>query len=137
MLFRSNTDHYSITTAASQDYESFYQQEIMYRKLLLVPPVSNLLSVLVASKDEMRGMLTAEVLKKALEQLKIEGLQILGPASAPIGKVNDVYKKVLNLKHMDYQQLVRAKEGLEQFMNQHSDLRDITVQFDFNPVNGF
>lgn len=44
--------HYSIVTAAAQDYEAFYEEEIRYRQIMGYPPVENLLAVLVSCEDE-------------------------------------------------------------------------------------
>ena len=38
-------DHYAITFAANQDYEGFYEEEILYREMLNYPPAGNLLCV--------------------------------------------------------------------------------------------
>ena len=39
-------------TAAAQDYEAFYEQEISYRELMGYPPAENLLAMLIACGDE-------------------------------------------------------------------------------------
>ena len=48
-------DHYSVQTAKEQDYEAFYEQEMEYRRMLLYPPVWNMLVILCASKQEQTG----------------------------------------------------------------------------------
>ena len=45
-------EHYGIVTAAAQDYEAFYAEEIRYRELMGYPPAENLLAVLVSCGDE-------------------------------------------------------------------------------------
>ena len=45
-------DHYAITCAAAQDYESFYQEEILYRELSGYPPVAHMLAVQIYGKEE-------------------------------------------------------------------------------------
>ena len=45
-------DHYSISCAAGQDYESFYRQEMNYRKMLSYPPVCQLLAVQFSCRSE-------------------------------------------------------------------------------------
>lgn len=44
-------EHFSIRTAAAQDYVAFYEKEILYRKLMSYPPVWNMLHILAASAD--------------------------------------------------------------------------------------
>ena len=45
-------DHYSIVSAARQDYEEFYEEEILYRRLLSYPPASHMMAVLGTGEDE-------------------------------------------------------------------------------------
>lgn len=133
--------HYSIVTACKQDYEAFYKQEIEYRKMLLYPPVWNMLVILCASPEEEHAGTGA---KKLAEQIdgwiageKAEKVYLIGPADAAIAKVNDIYKKVIYLKTKKYSTLVQLKDMLEQFTRDNRDFKDVMIQFDFNPVNSF
>ena len=128
-------DHYSIQTAKEQNYEAFYEQEILYREMMLYPPVWNMLVVLCASKWEQTAY---DCASKLAEQTGWERqVQVIGPADAAVAKVNDIYKKVLYLKAKDYEKLVEIKNRLEHFMRDNRAFSDTIVQFDFNPVNGF
>lgn len=133
--------HYSIVHAKSQDYEAFYEQEMEYRSMMLYPPVWNLLQILSASKDEEAAQQGAERLVEEIDdysrQHPGEKVYLIGPADASVAKVNDIYKKVVYLKAKDYQTLVKIKDRAEQFIRDNKDYKDIAVQFDFNPVNGF
>ena len=64
-------------------------------------------------------------------------MQVIGPADAAVAKVNDIYKKVLYLKTQDYADLVKIKDEAEKFIRENRAYKDVAVQFDFNPVNGF
>ena len=45
-------DNYSIIAASHQDYDEFFEQEIVYRKLMGYPPVANMVSVLLQCSGE-------------------------------------------------------------------------------------
>lgn len=131
-------EHYSIQTAKEQDYEHFYEQEIAYRQMLSYPPVSNMLVILCASKWEERAYTCAADLVKKMELLQNQkDVRVIGPADAAIAKVNDIYKKVIYLKAKEYQTLVEIKDQLEHYMKDNRSFKETTVQFDFNPMNGF
>lgn len=67
-------DHYAIAAALRGDYESFYQEEIKFRKLLRYPPFSRLVRILISGKKaEAHGEKFAGILRDA-------GLEVLGPA---------------------------------------------------------
>ena len=87
-----------IRAAAAQDYEAFYQSEIRMRKLRRYPPFADLFTLTVTGVDEgqvlracmaLRDALRAAVLRLELQALEPE---VLGPASAPVVKVNNRYR---------------------------------------------
>ncbi len=139
-----NPEHYAVLTAKAQDYESFYEQEIMYRQMGFYPPVWNLLVVMCSSEDENQLNVVSEKLVKRLQGhvdtedvLKGERIQVVGPADASIARVNDVYRKVIYIKTKEYQNLVLLKDRLEYYMKDNRDFQNVSVQFDFNPMSGF
>jgi len=67
-------DHYAISSAIRQDYQSFYQEELKFRKILRYPPFSRLVRILLSGK---RAEKQAE---KMAGVLKDSGLEVLGPA---------------------------------------------------------
>lgn len=131
-------EHYGITTAAAQDYEAFYAEEIRYRELMGYPPAENLLAVLVSCGDEPLLEKGCRYLKEYALRIKKEGdVEIIGPASPGVGKINDVYRKVLYLKSERYDTLVRMKNYLEQYIEVNTGFQKMRIQFDFNPMNVF
>lgn len=129
-------EHYSIQAAKLQDYPAFYREEIAVRKLMRYPPAANLLLLLLTSAQEEKASWAAAYLAALIAKANIGGLQIIGPADAAVGKVNDIYRKVIYLKHGDYGPLVKLKDRLELFLKDREDMKQIHVSFDFNPMNG-
>ncbi|MCR5665446.1 MAG: primosomal protein N' [Eubacterium sp.] len=128
-------EHYSILAAKQQDYTAYYEKEIGYRILMDYPPASNLLYVLVTSKNEHNAQAEVQRMYRAVVNSKIEGLGIIGPAEPAIAKINDVYRKVLYLKHEDLEMLVKIKDALEKLTKQDVQYKNIMIQYDFNPMN--
>ncbi|MCF2681912.1 replication restart helicase PriA [Faecalicatena contorta] len=133
-----NPEHYSIQMAAKQDYEGFYEEEMRYRELMGYPPVSQLLAVLMTGADEEQLQLAAEYLKKYVNHIdRNQQIQLIGPASPYVGRVNDVYRLVLYLKCEEYQVLVEAKNQMERYIEINRGFASLRIQFDFNPMNIF
>ena len=131
-------DHYSIRMAARQDYEGFYEKEMNYRDLMGYPPASQLMAVLMTGSDENKLTMAAEYLKKYAIRVSADGeVQVIGPASPSVGKVNDVYRKVIYLKSEEYQVLVRIKNHMERYIEINRGFANMRIQFDFNPMNIF
>lgn len=137
--------HYSVVCAKEQNYKRFYEEEIFYRQMTHYPPVWHMLVILSASEQEDMAVRGARQIAGLIETDITAGqpargsapLQLIGPADAAVAKVNDIYKKVLYIKHADYAVLVEIKDKLERYMEQSQNFKNITVQFDFDPMNGF
>ena len=152
-------EHFSILTAKNQDYEDFYKQEIAYRTMLRYPPIYHMLVILCASKEEQVAADSANELATYLQETvgiigaiktthtqqtdalqsnqKIGRVYLVGPADAAVAKVNDVYKKVIYLRAAEYDKLVQIKDCVENYIKDNTSFKNTTVQFDFNPMNGF
>ena len=139
MIQSYDPEHYSIQTAARQDFKAFYEEEIAYRDLLRYPPISHMMCVQIQSKDEDAGMKYASRFRAMMEGQKVEGAIFIGPALAPIARINDVYRMAIYVKHDDYDKLVMLKDALEGYvkeLEQMGELRGVVTQFDFDPMHG-
>lgn len=123
-----------IRLAAAQDYDSFYEQEIAVRKMMIYPPYCDIAQVLVqsASKEdaqntsrEVFGLLT-EKLGGEYSDIKV---RILGPSPAAFPKVNNKYR---------YRLIIKAKNNkrFRELLKIATDVkceRDTSVSVDINP----
>ena len=125
-------DHYSIQAAAAQDYEAFYQEEMAYRMLMDYPPAAHMLSVLVSGENEELLEQGMDYLAKFVERIASRyRISVIGPAYAAVGKVNDIYRKVLYLKHRDERILQDIKDKTEKYIQLNSGFRRLYIQFDY------
>lgn len=139
-------EHYSIVHAAKQDYAAFYEEEIAYRDLMSYPPVAHMLAVLIISSEQEDGMQLCEEMTNIVNGERVKdretddnpyrGIQVIGPTEAAIGRINDLYRHVFYVKHADYQILVEMKDILE-FFCKEKELKNQTVQYDFDPINTY
>ncbi len=90
-----------------------------YRRMLLYPPVWNMLVILCASKQEQtayysqsfwcrrltpgRRTSKARMVKRVGEDFKKKRVFPVEAADPAVAKVNDIYKKVIYIKTKDYQ----------------------------------
>lgn len=128
-------DHYSIVRAAQQDYAAFYEEEILYREIGAYPPVGHMLAILVTSGIEQR----AQGLAGKISQIAKSGeqkIQVIGPAKAFIGKINDIYRFVVYCKSGDENALTRIRDLIEKSISS-MELKYETVQFDFDPMDRY
>ena len=126
-------DHYSIQTAASQDYEAFYEAEIGYRMLMDYPPAAAMAAVRGTCRDPELLEKGMEYCRRYVESIYKKGdLILIGPAPEPVSRIQDVYRMVIYMRHPDRELLVRIKNSLERYIAVNSGFQKMTIQFDFN-----
>jgi len=131
-----NPEHYSIVTAAKQDYLAFYEREILYRKLLGYPPTGQMMAVLAMAKEETEGeQLLLWLKEKAATACEKLGIMVIGPTQASIGKIQDIYRSVMYLKNSQIAGILTVKEQMEDSLNGLEEKKEVQVQFDVNPVH--
>lgn len=85
-----------IQSAAKQDYEGFYQSEIRMRQLRCYPPFADLFTFTVSGAEEgsvLRGAAAVrENLRHAFSELPENPIEVLGPAPAPVVKLNNRFR---------------------------------------------
>ena len=134
-------DNYSIQCSMNQDYEMFYNEEIAYRRLMQYPPVAYMMVILITSDNKQDVETSAdnliEVIKELKKDRKAEMTIVIGPADASVAKINDVFRKVIYLKHVDNNILIYVKDRLEEIINDSQNFKNVGVQFDFNPSGNY
>ena len=129
-------DNYAIVAAAAQDYDMFYKTEEAYRSFMRYPPAWNMLVIMAVGGDEEQlaniiDRMYSLIRGKYINEKK---LSLVGPSDPAIAKIKDMYRKVLYIKHQDYDVLVDIKDSVETWLRD-IDESGVNVFFDFNPMN--
>lgn len=127
-----NPEHYSIETAVAQDYEAFYEREMMYRSMMNYPPVCRMEAVLFASASEEKLEYCASLCVKAAEAAAMDQAQIVGPVKAPVYKVNDIYRKILYIKSKNCDILGTIRGITESLSAGDENFRHVSIQYDIS-----
>ena len=88
-------DHYCISAVKQHDYIGFYEKEIEARNILKYPPYSHVATLLLRGEDakevENASSIVGEYLK-ILQTDRFPDVKILGPAPAPLSKIDGKYR---------------------------------------------
>lgn len=125
-------EHYAVACAAAQDFEAFYSQEILYRRLMKYPPAGHMMAVIIEHEDEVTAREGAMLLAGAMSG---EDVQILPPAEGFRAKEKDYYRKVIYIKSNEIKGLIGCRERAQALMRGEALFRGMNVQFDINPMN--
>ena len=80
-----------IQCAARQDYDRFYESEIRIRRLRRLPPFADLFTLTISGAEEGAVLRAAIGVRDALRR-RFGDHEVLGPAPAPVLKVNNRYR---------------------------------------------
>ena len=123
-------EHYAVRHAKEQDYEGFYEEEILYREMLDYPPAAHMLAVQIFAINAQDGALLADTLAKVARDNR---MRVIGPATATISKINDIFRYVFYVKSSDYDKLIETKDKIEEKRKMMQRTGE-QVQFDFDPM---
>ncbi|MGI6224906.1 MAG: primosomal protein N' [Peptococcales bacterium] len=130
-----NPDHYSIIAGKHQDFREFYDQEISVREVMGYPPFNFLVRVLVSDYQEKSVVYFLENLSQFIQNNYSEGVEIFGPAQAPIGKIKNRYRWQLILKGKSLEFLRQAiTDGLQRNEKVETN-KTLRVIVDVEPQN--
>ena len=134
-----NPEHPVILKAASQDFVSFYNDEIQVRQSLVFPPFCDIALFSFSSEDEAAlcnaCVNFAEFLRLLLdEKYKDVKIYVYGPFDAPVYKVNEQYRKRFIAKcKMNNKTRMLFTEALTDISKKIG--RKVSVSIDINPNN--
>ncbi len=93
-----NPEHFSILAAREQDFNSFYSQEIQFRKALSYPPISRMIQLKISGKDKQKTAFHARLLGDLCHELKSSNppayaqVAMMGPIEASLPKIAQYYR---------------------------------------------
>lgn len=126
-----------ISLAAKQDFDSFYNTEIMTRRLMVYPPYCDIVMLGVSAVGQGSVQKAAKLLFDILKTIpekadpKIKMI-ILGPTAANVPRVNKKYRQRILIKTKNTAQFRHLmSEALTQFYEKAD--RDVSVFIDINP----
>jgi len=124
-------EHYSIRFACQQDYTSFYEQELRFRRWMKYPPFTSIINLIVKGKDRARVKRRAELLAQRLREGGDGSLIVLGPAPAPLARIKGVYRYQIILKGKDRRRMKsRLQQSLKALRSKRIGLQNLQVDVD-------
>jgi primosomal protein N' (replication factor Y) len=129
-----NPEHPCIQLAQKHDYLGFVARELTFRKLHDYPPYHRLARLIVRSPKQTAAAAFADLLAGAFEQAQRQqsGVRLLGPAEAPVFKLNNYYRYHFQLQSASPVHLHRI---LRQVLGSVRAPNSVEYQLDIDPFN--
>ncbi len=129
-----------IKLAQAQDYDSFYNNEIIIRKAMVYPPYCDLCSVCFVSEDEVKALEGAkqfflELKEKVSDEFQEQKIIVLGPMPPRLSKINSKYRFRLIIKCKNSKRFRCMISQLLISFGKNKKFADVTAVADINPEN--
>ncbi|MCS7079047.1 MAG: primosomal protein N' [Chloracidobacterium sp.] len=131
-------EHYALVAGCRQDYEAFFEQEILQRRELYYPPFCVLANVVIRHERELEGQALAEkaaaLLRRSLPASNgsPDALRVLGPSPAPLARLRGEYRFQILLKA---RQRRRLREALQDMLPELTDSERRHVFVEIDPLD--
>jgi len=125
-------EHYSIELAGTQDYDLFYQREMLVRKIHHYPPYYYLSLITITHENLLTAVSETEKIVRYVRSQLSSSAVILGPSVSPLARINNRYRYHCLIKYKREPNLVRAlRTILDQY--QRDAVKGLQVSIDINP----
>jgi primosomal protein N' (replication factor Y) len=125
-------EHYSVELAGTQDYDLFYNREMMVRKTHRYPPFYYLSLITVSHEELLKAVKETEKIVAFIRSQLSHETVILGPSASPIPRINNRYRYQCLIKYKREPNLIRTlKTILDQY--QKDTKSGLQVSIDVNP----
>ncbi len=132
-----NPDLYAIKDAKAQNYQDFYNNEIIRRENFNYPPFCQIIKIVVSSNDEARAAVCAnEIAQRLYNQIDkvnlTEYIEVNGSMKCIMHKINSEYRFQIVIKNK------MQKKGqylISAFMRNTTAANDIKLTIDVDPVD--
>ena len=87
-----NSDHYAVRFAAAHDFHGFAEKELQFRRWMHYPPFAVLANLVVQSPRFEEAAAWSAQLGNWFQNTPLDGVRVLGPATAPISRLKRIYR---------------------------------------------
>ncbi len=124
-------DHHAIRFACEHDFAGFAARELEYRRAMNYPPYSVLAAILVRDRDSDRARAGAAEVGRVLRGTAGSGLQVLGPAPAPLERLRGEYRMQLLVKAQGRRELQAVLgKTLQELERRHVRAENLVIDVD-------
>ncbi len=126
-------EHYAVQDAVKQDYVSFYERELHFRRMMMYPPFTSLANVIVRDTNLEKAIRWSRRLSEYFAPQDGKGVRILGPASAPLARLKKEHRYQFLLKSPKKSVLTKILSGALTFCDAN-EIPQTAVLVDMDPL---
>jgi primosomal protein N' (replication factor Y) (superfamily II helicase) len=127
-------EHYAIQDAVRQDYASFFEREMHFRRMMQYPPFTSLANVIVRDTNLEKAILWSRQLSEYFSPHDGKGVRILGPATAPLARLKKEHRFQFLLKSPRRSVLTKVLSGAMAYC-EAKEIPQTAVLVDMDPLS--
>ena len=127
-------EHYAIQDAVKQDYVSFFERELHFRRMMAYPPFTALANVIVRDANLQKAIQWSRQLSEYFSPHDDKGVRILGPATAPLARLKKEHRFQFLLKSPKRSVLTKLLSGALAYC-EAKEIPDTAVLVDMDPLS--
>jgi primosomal protein N' (replication factor Y) (superfamily II helicase) len=127
-------EHYAVQDAVRQDYASFFEREMHFRRLMAYPPFTSLANVIVRDTSLEKAIRFSRQLSEYFSPHDGKGARILGPATAPLARLKKEHRFQFLLKAPKRSVLTKLLSGAVDYCDA-KEIPQTAVLVDMDPLS--
>jgi len=127
-------EHYAIQDAVRQDYVSFFDRELHFRRMMAYPPFTSLANVIVRDTSLEKAIRWSRQLSEYFSPHDGQGVRILGPATAPLARLKQEHRFQFLLKSPKRSVLTKVLGGAMVYCDAR-EIPQTAVLVDMDPLS--
>jgi primosomal protein N' (replication factor Y) len=129
-------EHYAIQDAVKQDYLSFFERELHFRRMMAYPPFASLANVIVRDTNLEKAIRWSRQLSEYFSPHDGKGVRILGPATAPLARLKKEHRFQFLLKSPKRSVMTKLLSGAMAYCDA-KEIPQLAVLVDVDPLSLF
>jgi primosomal protein N' (replication factor Y) (superfamily II helicase) len=129
-------EHYAIQDALKQDYASFFEREMHFRRMMAYPPLTSLANVIVRDVSLEKAIRFSRKLSEYFSPHDGHLVRILGPATAPLARLKKEHRFQFLLKSPKRSILTKLLSGAMTYCDAQ-EIPQTAVLVDMDPLSLF
>jgi primosomal protein N' (replication factor Y) (superfamily II helicase) len=127
-------EHYAVQDAVRQDYISFFERELHFRRMMQYPPFTALANVIVRDQNLDKAIRWSRQLSEYFSPHDGKGVRILGPATAPLARLKKDHRFQFLLKSPKRSTLTKLLSGSMAYC-ESKEIPQLAVLVDVDPLS--
>ena len=127
-------EHYAIQDAVRQDYASFFERELHFRRMMQYPPFTSLANIIVRDTSLEKAIRWSRQLSEYFSPHHGKDVRVLGPAAAPLARLKKEHRFQFLLKAQKRSVLTKLMSGAMSFADA-KEIPQTAVLVDVDPLS--